>query len=130
MPDVVGALGRDDMASRIFSISGIRDSLFPEDSPNGCRPQVQARPAESVGDSDFSHGGGQGLEPPDEVADKIGVPVDRNGQMKQCVRPSSSRRADHEAMVAAVIRKVSAVCFRDQPLAALSSRIAMRSYGP
>ena len=41
--------------------------------------------------------------------------------------PLSSMRFTHNAMVADVTRNVSAVCLSDQPRAARSSRIAMRS---
>jgi hypothetical protein len=72
------------MADRAFIISWIRDSFFFEDTPNGCRPEVQARPGEGIGHSDFSHGGAKGFEPLDKVAHEIGIPVDRPGKLKQC----------------------------------------------
>ncbi len=86
MPYVIGSSSRNNMSRRAFTIPGIWDSLFFEDSPNGRSPQVQARPAEGVGDSDLSHGGAQGFESLNKVADKIGIPVDRPGKLKQCGR--------------------------------------------
>ncbi len=79
MPDVVRTPGRNDMSTRTLIISWIRDSLFFEDSPNGRRPQVQARPAEGVGDSDLSHGRAQGFESLNKIANEIRVPVDWPG---------------------------------------------------
>ena len=84
MPDVIRLPGSDHTAWGIFIISWIRDSFFFEDSANGRRPQVQARSAEGVGNSDLSHGGAQGLEPLNKVADEIGISVDRTGKLKQC----------------------------------------------
>ena len=75
MPDVVRAPGRNDISRSALIISRIWDSLFFEDSPNGRRPQVQARPAKGVGHSDLSHGGAKGFEPLNNVADEIGIPV-------------------------------------------------------
>ena len=87
MPDVVGTAGRNDMAGRDLILPGIRDSLFPEDPPNGRRPQVQPRSAEGIGDPDLSHGGAEDPEPLNKVADEIGIPVDRHGKLQQGVRP-------------------------------------------
>ena len=86
MPDVVRTSGRYHMAARTFIIFGIRDYLFFKDSPNGRCSQVQARPAEGVGHSNLSHGGAQRFEPLNQVADEIGMPVDRPGKLKQCGR--------------------------------------------
>ena len=130
MPDAVRTFRRDNMAGRTFIISRIWDSLFFENSPNGRRPQVQARSAEGVGDSDLSHGGAQGFESLNKVADKIGTPVDRPGKLKQSGRSALIEAADQKAMVAAVTRKVSAACLSDQPREARSSRMAIRSGGP
>ena len=100
MPDMVRTFRRDNMAGRTFIISRIWDSLFFENSPNGRRPQVQARSAEGVGDSDLSHGGAQGFESLNKVADEVGIPVDWLGKLKQCVqsvffKPSGPRGDGH-----------------------------------
>ena len=107
MPDVVRAPGRNDISRSALIISRIWDSLFFEDSPNGRRPQVQARPAKGVGDSDLSHGRAQGFEALNKISNEIGVPVDRPGKLKQCGRSalikagrpgSNGRRRDPEGV--------------------------------
>jgi hypothetical protein len=72
------------MAGRTFIISWIRDSFFFEDSANGRSSQVQARPAEGIGNSDLSHGWAKGFEPLNNVANEVGIPVDWPGKLKQC----------------------------------------------
>ena len=107
MPDVIRFPGRDHMAWGIFIISWIRDSFFFEDSANGCCSQVQARSGEGIGDSNLSHGGATGFEPVNNVANEVGIPVNRTGKLKQCGlsalieagRPGSNgRRRDPEGV--------------------------------
>ena len=100
MPDVVGRFRSNDMSKRAFFIPRIWDSLLFEDSPNSRRPQMQARPAEGVGDSDLSHGGAKAFESLNKISDKIRIPVDWLGKLKQCVqsvffKPSGPRGDGH-----------------------------------
>ena len=86
MPDVIGSFRRNDMTKRAFFIPRIWDDLFFENSPNGRRPQMEARPAEGVGNSDLAHGGAQGFESLNKISDEVGIPVDRLWKLKQSGR--------------------------------------------
>ena len=92
-------------------------------------PKMKPGPAERLGDFDFSHARTQRLEPLDGVADEVGKLVDGLSELHQGIGTSSSTRFIQEAIVGAVRRKVSAACWSDQPRAARSSRIAIRSVG-
>ena len=105
MPDVIGMLGRNDISRNVLIISWLRDSLFFKDTPNGRRPEVQARPGECVSHSNLSHGGAKGFEPLNKVADEIGISVDWLGNLEKGARPtlieagrlgSNGRRRDPE----------------------------------
>ncbi len=83
MPDVVWPIGRHDEIGGLSVPIGARPMLFFEDSSNGRWAQVQTCAAKGVGDSHLPHGGTEGFESLDGIADKVGELVDRLRKLQE-----------------------------------------------
>ena len=83
MPDVARTLGRDDLGRGLSLPIGARPVVFLEDSSHSRWAQVQTCAAKSVSDSHLPHGGTEGFESLDEIADKVGELVDRLRKLQE-----------------------------------------------
>ena len=94
VPDMVGALGRDHSwrrsGSRFLRLDGLGGGLgcgrfvdrplmrtFFQDATDGTRAEVESGSTEDLGELELPHVGTEHFQPLHEIADEVGIPIDR-----------------------------------------------------
>lgn len=89
MPDVVGVSCCDDSSHLFrfndFELGAVVEKFFLHDAPHGGRGEMQSRSGQDLSDSYLSHGWTQVLTPLDNIAELIGVLVDRLGKLEKFI---------------------------------------------
>src|SRR5437867_5718442 len=129
MPEVIRMSGSDHGGDSLRSLSGPWPPSVPKHSSDRRRPQMESRTGQDLSEFHLPQRWAEDSETFDEVGNKLRELVHRFGQADQGIRaflietphPGRNREGGHQ--------EIRAVCARDQPRAARSSRIANRATG-